>query len=253
MHRLIRKRVFSDGGKREYNQMWSGKSMNKRGRVCIVGFDSLDYYLVVKYNLRYLMQKEYGKVEINVGVLSTPTIWTSFITGLPPEEHGVIGWKWKNPVLDKLKRKAVKIGLNKITFDRSMFLTQLVRKRIKGDVPNIKGRIPTIFDYSRSPVDINVPCYSEDAYEEQRHEIAYGSYRTSFNIFCGTAKTRLENCTWKWMRQLTLLKNVWVKTRSSFLSAITDKRGDYTLLTVSTPAIRSLTSTNPRSPILPTS
>ena len=139
-----------------------------------MGFDSLDYYLVVKYNLRYLMQKEYGKVEINVGVLSTPTIWTSFITGLPPKDHGVIGWKWKNPVLDKLKRKAVKTGLNKIPFDRSMFLTQLVRKRIKGDVPNIKGRIPTIFDYSRSPVDINVPCYSEDAYEEQRHEIAYG-------------------------------------------------------------------------------
>lgn len=143
-------------------------------RVCIIGFDSLDYYLVEKYNLQYLMQKEYGKVEINTGVLSTPTIWTSFITGLPPEKHGVVGWKWENSILDRLKRWVVKIGLNRITFDKSIFLTQLVRKRIKGNVPNIKGKIPAIFDYAQNPVDVNVPCYSPDAYEEQRREVAYG-------------------------------------------------------------------------------
>lgn len=143
-------------------------------RVCIIGFDSLDYYLVEKYDLRYLMQKEYGKVEINM-VLSTPTIWTSFITALPPEEHGIVGLKWENPFLDKLKKWGVKIGLNRV-FDRSEFLAQLLRKKIlkgKGSIPNIKGRLPTIFDYAQSLIDITVPCYSEDTYEDIRREMAY--------------------------------------------------------------------------------
>lgn len=142
-------------------------------RVCIVGFDSLDYYLVEKYDLKCLKQKDYGKVEINTGVLATPTIWTSFVTGLLPKEHGIIGWKMKNPFLDKMQIWSIKIGLNRI-IDRSQILTQLGRRWAEGNVPIIRGRIPTIFDYAQRPVDIDVPCYSEDVYEESRREIYYG-------------------------------------------------------------------------------
>ena len=142
-------------------------------RVCIVGFDSLDYYLVEKYDLKYLKQKEYGKVEINTGILATPTIWTSFITGLLPKEHGIIGWKMENPFLQKFQIWSIKTGFNRI-IDRSKILTQLGRRWANGGVPNIMGKIPTIFDYAQRPVDIDVPCYSEDAYEEQRREIYYG-------------------------------------------------------------------------------
>lgn len=146
-------------------------------KVCIIGFDSFDYYLIEKYNLRYIKQKEFGRVdmtEFGVELLSTPAIWTSFISGLPPAEHDVIGWKWNNPALDKLKRWSVKIGLGKIVVG-SRYLTRLTSKMIKDKyTPNIKGRIPTIFDYAKYPVDIDVPCYSRDAYEELRHEVTYG-------------------------------------------------------------------------------
>ena len=140
-------------------------------KTCIIGFDSLDYYLIKKYDLKCLTQREYGKVEINTGVLLTPTIWASFITGLPPEEHGVVGWKLKNPFLNKLQAWSIKTGFHRTIIDRSILLTQLGRKLTKGSVPNVRGRIPTIFDCAQHPKDIDVPCYSEDAYEDQRREI----------------------------------------------------------------------------------
>lgn len=148
-------------------------------RICIVGFDSLDYYLIEKYNLTYIKQKEYGKIDLtqftgyNV-LLSTPTIWTSFITGLLPDEHKVVGWTWENPILDKLKTLSLKSGLGKMVA-ASKHLGWLPRKLIKNKyVPNVKGKIPTIFDHARHPVDIDVPCYSPDAYEEIRHATTYG-------------------------------------------------------------------------------
>lgn len=146
-------------------------------RACIVGFDSLDYYLIEKYDLTHIKQKEFGKVDMTgfaSGLLSTPSIWTSFITGLPPEEHEVIGWKWRNPILDRWKKFGVKAGLGKVVL-ANRHLTQLASKMIKDKyIPNVKGRIPTIFDYAQRPVDIDVPCYSRDAYEEQRREVTYG-------------------------------------------------------------------------------
>lgn len=149
-------------------------------RICIIGFDSLDYYLIEKYNLTYVKQKEYGKIDMTEftgynKMLSTPTIWTSFVTGLPPEEHKVVGWTWENPILDKLKTWSVKIGLGTI-IARSRYLIRLTSKIMieHKHIPNIKGQIPTIFDYAQHPVDIDVPCYSRDAYEGERHAVTYG-------------------------------------------------------------------------------
>jgi len=175
-------------------------------KICIVGFDSLEYYLVEKYDLKYLKQKEYGKVEINTGILSTPTIWTSFITGLPPEEHGIIGWKWKNTILDRLKRWIIKIRLSRF-FEKNTFLIQFVRKNIKGSVPNIRGSIPTIFDYANNPIDIDVPCYSYDAYKEIRHDVG--------NVIGNPiSEKRIAEKAWKLYRDkkkriLNNLKNNW--------------------------------------------
>lgn len=148
-------------------------------RICIVGFDSLDYELLEKYNLTYIKQKEYGKIDLTqfMGynrLLSTPTIWTSFITGLSPDQHKVVGWTWENPILDKLKTLSVKFGLGKMIVS-SKHLRWLPRKIIKNKyVPSVKGKMPTIFDYARHPVDIDVPCYSQDAYEEERVALTYG-------------------------------------------------------------------------------
>ena len=146
-------------------------------RVCIIGFDSLDYYLIEKYDLENIRQEEFGKIDMAdfMGydkLLSTPTIWTSFITGLPPEEHKVVGWTWTNPILDRLKRWGVKTGLAKIIV-RNRGLSRL-SARVEKYTPNVKGRIPTIFDYARKPIDMDVPCYSPDAYEEERHDLTNG-------------------------------------------------------------------------------
>ena len=180
-------------------------------KVCIIGFDSLDYYLIEKYDLAHLKQKEYGKVEI-IGLESTPIIWTSFITGLPPEEHGVLGWKWENPILDSPKIWGVRERLDRIIM-RSKFLTQLVMKVIDRSiikakyVPNIKGQIPTIFDYAQHPVDIDVPCYSQDAYEQQRREVIYA-------LGNPIAEKRISDKAWRAFREkrervLDALSNSW--------------------------------------------
>lgn len=149
-------------------------------RVCIVAFDSLDFQLIERYNSTNMKQKDFGKVDLTDfmryrGMLSTPTIWTSFITGLPPEDHKVIGWTWSNPILDALKIWSIKLGLGRI-FTRSKGLIRFVSRMTYENkyVPNIKGRVPTFFDYARNPVDIDVPCYSVDAYEEERRELTYG-------------------------------------------------------------------------------
>jgi len=146
-------------------------------RVCVIGFDALEYDLVEKYKLKHLQQEEYGKVEINVGMLSTPTIWTSFITGLLPSEHGVKGLRWEKPTLERFRQLIVNLKLNRI-YERSRFLFKIVGKGvdqvgINTRFPSVKGRVPTIFDYAQHPTDIGVPCYSNvSKLEELSHELA---------------------------------------------------------------------------------
>lgn len=143
------------------------------GRFLILGYDALEYDLVERYDFRQLKQEEYGKVEINTGFLSTPTIWTSFITGLLPRVHGVVGFNWKE--MDKLKRLSCLLQLNKIV-ERSSFLSKKMARihpflnpTYKGSFPIIRGNLPTIFDYAEKPVDVSVPCYSNmSKYEAMR-------------------------------------------------------------------------------------
>ena len=148
-------------------------------RICIIGFDSLDYRLIEKYNLKYIKQKEYGQIDMSpfMGynrLLSTPTIWASFITGLSPDQHKIVGWKWENSTLDRLKALSVKSGLGKIIL-KNKHLKWIPRKIIKNKyIPSLKGKMLTIFDYAQHPVDIDVPCYSPDAYDEIRHALASG-------------------------------------------------------------------------------
>ena len=152
------------------------ETSKRKKKVCIIGFDSLDYYLIEKYDLNFIKQKEFGKMDVDEYASKmwlTPTMWTSFITGLKPEKHGVVGWKWENPILNGIKGLGVKIGFGKI-IGKSRFLNSRVSKITENKrVPNIKGKISTIFDYAQYPIDIDVPCYSEDTYQEQRHDVTY--------------------------------------------------------------------------------
>ena len=59
-------------------------------KVLIIALDGLEFDIVKRYELRNLRQKVYGKIELNnFKKIYTPIIWASFITGLPPEKHGV--------------------------------------------------------------------------------------------------------------------------------------------------------------------
>ncbi len=79
--------------------------MNK---LCIIGLDGLEYELVEKWNLEALKQEEYGKIDLSPALVDgyplSPPIWTSFMTGKPKSEHGVIGFEWNFPFSDVIYR-----------------------------------------------------------------------------------------------------------------------------------------------------
>ena len=87
-------------------------------RVCILALDALEYDLVEQFNLENIKQQEYGKTDIsNFKDLATPIIWASFISGLPPEKHGLdikAVPRWRSPAIDKLRQLTIKVGLDRI-------------------------------------------------------------------------------------------------------------------------------------------
>jgi len=144
-------------------------------KVLIIGFDSLDYNLINKFDLQYLKQIEYGMININVEPLSSPVIWASFLTGLPPEKHGITGHGWENLILDKLKHGGQMLrlhknqGLAKMSLSAFRLLEMLGFKR---RLLQIKYDTPTIFDYAEKPMVISVPGYNEESVNiEIRHKI----------------------------------------------------------------------------------
>jgi len=69
--------------------------VNVMGRVVILGLDGLEYNLVERFNLKTLMQLEYGETRLDgfEEPLQTPILWRSFIMGALPE-----GWMMKNHI-----------------------------------------------------------------------------------------------------------------------------------------------------------
>jgi len=74
------------------------------GRVVVLCLDGLNFSLALKY--KSLRQKEIGRVVINVPLI-THVVWSSFLTGKMPSEHGVL------PGSDA-KSSRIKPGIKKI-------------------------------------------------------------------------------------------------------------------------------------------
>lgn len=128
----------------------------------IIALDALEYDLVEEFSLENLKQKECGKTDLQgFGLLATPIIWASFITGLAPEKHKVnFYWVWDNDVLEKpiVSFLSHKIGgiLELLGFKRTHHRKKhFMRKGIK-----------TIFDLVDNSVALNVPSYQEYASRE---------------------------------------------------------------------------------------
>lgn len=58
-------------------------------RIIIIAFDGLDYEKIQRYDCDNIMQEEFGQISLEDMPLTTGPLWSSFITGLSPDEHGV--------------------------------------------------------------------------------------------------------------------------------------------------------------------
>lgn len=74
-------------------------------KVLIVAFDGLDYKFIRRFNCESLMQKEFGKINLeDIYKIATPEIFSNFLTGKNWKEHGVKGFfNIKFPFLRKIK------------------------------------------------------------------------------------------------------------------------------------------------------
>jgi len=127
-------------------------------RVFILALDGLEFNLVEEWNLKYLKQKTYGKIEMGreyyaiYDVPYTPVVWHSFITGLPPERHKITSPLTYGRLLDKL-RKATRFIRGKGKIARMLGIRP--RTLTKRDYSQ-----KTIFDAVPNSVAIDVPTYN---------------------------------------------------------------------------------------------
>ncbi len=140
-------------------------------KVLILALDALEYDLVKKYKLKNIMQKEYGKVRVpldkKVKVPYTQTVWASFITGLPPEKHGIVSRiKYKSPLIE-FGRKYI----------RSQKLGKVVRsvgfKATKID-KSVTKNFDNIFDNKKS-IAISIPTYNENPRNKKLGKMVHGA------------------------------------------------------------------------------
>lgn len=136
-------------------------------KICIIALDALEYDLVKEFNLKGLMQKEWGRIDVTMfRDLSTPIVWASFITGLPPEKHGL---KLKGLtrlheflrfVPEKLRHKFP------LQTRRRFFKTTRIRKEQREIYEDIREQFKsknftTLFDVIHNSVVISVPPYQQ--------------------------------------------------------------------------------------------
>ena len=132
--------------------------MNKK--ILIIGIDGLEYTLVKEMNLRNLLQKKYGKLDIppecliqtDVGAVPyTPKVWEALLTGEKPHKTDSRAlWKYRNPILEKLRW----LPLIKNVRGKRMFLRRI---GFKPERTLFKIRRKTFLDLCTPSIYINVP------------------------------------------------------------------------------------------------
>ena len=133
--------------------------------IVILGMDGLEYNLVLKWNLKNLMQKTFGSIKIGKeyyghGVPYTPIVWTSFMTGQKPVETGVREWWSYGKILEKIRYKPPFIWFK----NKRRFLMKLgIKPRVlkKGQWNSRKS----FFEVIDNSIPIYIPGYnSPDEY-----------------------------------------------------------------------------------------
>ncbi len=127
----------------------------------VLGLDSLEYSLVRDNDFKNLKQSKYGKLEINLPRLITPEIWTSFLTGKKPSEHGVRVWYanvlrfiGKLKISDKIGKKFgfLQPLITKGNFTVRDLLQSTVDPNTKfAEIMRGESGIRTVLDYAERP------------------------------------------------------------------------------------------------------
>jgi len=146
-------------------------------RVLILGIDALEYSLVEEWNLKFLKQKEYGKIIVPLTKTSlgshpaTVVVWSCFITGKQPQEMGYETVKIaKRDKIDDL------YWAIRTRFPKSENIFKYFHRKSRNTNPTRNDiKAPTLFDNKNiKSVHLHVPVYDNNAFPEYR---GVGTYR----------------------------------------------------------------------------
>ena len=141
-------------------------------KTLIIGLDGLEYTYVDMGDYPNLKQVEYGKVRVpitDVGEPSTPIVWTSFVTGKQPEEHGIMESSTaNNKTVNNILRWFESTFSNQTM--RKIFITftpiRLFLKRFNAFQTHMPQKndikVPTMFDTVEDSVSVSVPVLDTD-------------------------------------------------------------------------------------------
>ncbi len=168
--------------------------------VVVLGIDALDPELVdseAHPNLTLEAHHAIDTIGSSAGEPSTHELWPTIITGLPPEEHGILlddGVEWGNPVLDLGSRLADYVLPESVQTRLGAWLLTNTETDAFRKPATYYGRegLSTLFD-GRAAKPIGIPNYVVDPEEEdrehtlrrslgdlfERDEDAMGSHRSS--------------------------------------------------------------------------
>ena len=135
------------------------------GKVFILAIDALEHYFVEEWNLKNLMQKTYGSIDVSkkygrngASRPYTPIVWTSFITGKPPSVHGVDKWDTYGKFLDWVRQKT---PLSRIKGKRKISSKLGILPRFINREDWKDKNLSTIFDAIKPSIALFIPAYNE--------------------------------------------------------------------------------------------
>ncbi len=134
-------------------------------KVVILAFDGLEAEIVQKEKLKSLLQNYHGTIDVSYFKVATPMIWSSFLTGKPPEEHKMYFFTTTgNRFIEGIRRTLFEHNVKYYTIRRigKLFEPFLKLMGIKRRVPRREDlKLPTFFDLAKNPLPINVIMYNE--------------------------------------------------------------------------------------------
>ncbi len=149
--------------------------LEMRTKFLILGLDGLEHDYVCDGDFPNIKQIEYGKLKIPITEIdeaSTPIIWTSFVTGKQPHEHGIdVPNVYNSKLVTLVDGVITKIIGNHMKRKMIMSLTPVVKILKRFGVFQIRSprkediKVPTMFDLIPSSVSVSVPVLNFDGHK----------------------------------------------------------------------------------------